>query len=107
MRQARTPLLKALQKAFQKFFQEATEKDEDLDRHHSVLNGKLLDRRRFIGESLKAGALLSGISLLGSRLGDAQSLSGIQPKIVIVGGGISWLNAAHHLLKVGMRARVF
>ena len=117
---AKTPLLRQLQKAF-RLALFADKNDIPADEVQSIsLEAHNNSRRKFIEQSamglaaLGAGSMLlqscqKGVELFDKQQGkDQQKFAGrIQPKIVIVGGGMAGLNCAFTLKKNGYDSTIY
>jgi monoamine oxidase len=104
--QSRSPLLNAIRKAFyiaeQSRQPDAPPANELAGRH--ALNTQ--PRRQFIGNMFKAGVAIGAAGFLDAcRKGP--DFPGLQPKIVIVGAGMSGLNCAYQLKKAGISAAIY
>jgi monoamine oxidase len=106
MSQSRTPLLQALQQAFRKSLLEHDAAEPPLKREDANGSTALLDRRKFLSDTIKAGLSVGGL-YLASQSYIYAAPAGTAPVIAIVGGGLAGLNAAYQLKKFGFRADIY
>ncbi len=97
---AHSELLSKLRSAIKTAIFLNNNKDISIEELAKIKNQKRLSRRTFLKSSLVTGGLL-----LPSRYVFAKDR--LSPKVVIVGAGISGLNAAYKLKKAGIYAKVF
>lgn len=105
MTHSRTPLVKALQAAFRKSLA-GDDESVNTPQEAEPSRPSPYDRRRFIIDTFKTGALIGTIGSL-SHLQAVANPWQTQPVIAIVGAGLAGLNAAYRLKKAGLSATVY
>lgn len=115
----RTPLLNTLSKAFHIALQSKKKGQPPADELAEIYNYQSSERRRFIGNMLKAGVALSAGGILNGCRKAAELLPAepvkenfsarrrSQPEIVIIGAGMAGLNCSYKLKKSGYASTVY
>lgn len=118
-KQSRTPLLRAIQKAFHIAGQATLPNSAPANELADMYQQAYLKRRRFIGNILKTGVAIGAADILQacSKVADTIPASpplnkpaarqANQPDIVIVGAGIAGLNCAYQLKKSGFTSTIY
>jgi monoamine oxidase len=103
----KTTLLQAFRRAFRMAQFHHQHPEFSLEDAMAEYERRQLDRRAFLRTSAQAGVAL-GLGAIGGKTGFLPAKSGkIQPKVAIVGAGISGLSAAYHLRRRRIAATIF